>query len=89
MPFNMEMTESGSPKDVTQLSFEEGGFLQHQPIESIIPFEEWRCSRFGNMRPAVIIDSMEQDTKCDRPQGECGVAGLPDSPLNTPVIENP
>ncbi|CDI75400.1 hypothetical protein, conserved [Eimeria praecox] len=64
VPLNLELASPNCPTQVTQCSFEETGFLQHQPTESVMPFEEWRRSRFGNMRPTVILDSVPEPLKC-------------------------
>ena len=64
VPLTLELASSRCPAEVTQHSFEETGFLQHQPTETVLPFEEWRCGRFGNMRPAVVLHSVEMAAKC-------------------------
>lgn len=64
VPLNLELSASNCPAEVKQCSFEETGFLQHQPTESVMTFEEWRQRRFGNMRPTVIMDSAEEMLQC-------------------------
>ncbi|CDI80893.1 hypothetical protein, conserved [Eimeria acervulina] len=68
VPLNLELAASNCPTQVTQCSFEETGFLQHQPTESVMPFEEWRRSRFGNMRPTVILDTVGEALECSPPE---------------------
>ncbi|KAL8435340.1 hypothetical protein Efla_006970 [Eimeria flavescens] len=53
-PLTLDFSASSRPTEVVQRSFEEAGFLQHQPEETILSFEEWRSRRFGNMPPVVV-----------------------------------
>lgn len=63
VPLSLELSASSYPVEVRQYSFEETGFLQNQPAESVLPFDEWRSCRFGNMPPAIILDSTETAAK--------------------------
>ncbi|OEH76387.1 ojoplano variant related protein [Cyclospora cayetanensis] len=69
VPLTLEFSESCCPSEVTQFSFDETGFMQHQPTKTVLSFDEWRSSRFGNMRPTVNVGGLRKAVKCE--DNEC------------------
>ncbi|KAL8271118.1 hypothetical protein Esti_004972 [Eimeria stiedai] len=64
-PLSLDFSASSCPTEVLQRSFEESGFLQHQPNETFLPFEEWRTRRFGNMPPVVLSHNVDTMLKSE------------------------
>ncbi|KAL8453612.1 hypothetical protein Emed_000747 [Eimeria media] len=63
-PLGLDFSASTPPPKVLQRSFEESGFLQHQPTETFLTFEEWRSCRFGNMPPVVLSSNADKVLEC-------------------------